>query len=93
MSIQRALTKNKAKKALPYHNTPLKELSDVDSGLRIQFCNWILVQERISNILLTDESTFTRTDAVNFHNKHTWSMGNPHTRIPPDYTIPASIFR
>lgn len=88
MLIQRTLTKNKINL---YHDTPVQELSDVDSGSRTQFCNWILAQDRISNILWTDESIFTRTGAVNFHNTHTWSVGNPHRPRPHCYQHQFSI--
>lgn len=71
----------------PYHRTPVQELSAVDMINRKNFCQEMLNKmvrnpEYISNILWTDEATFTKTGVTNYHNSHVWSLRNPHaTRV------------
>lgn len=54
--------------------------------LRVAFCEWLL-QENAQNdhftadILVTDESIFTRNGITNLHNTHVWDLENPHATL------------
>lgn len=87
-AIHRVLTKNHFH---PYHDTPVQDLLPQDFGTRIEFCDWFLRNNHTRSILWTDEATFTRNGAVNFHNTHTWSVENPHARRPHNFQHQFSV--
>lgn len=60
----------------PYHYRKTQELTTIDRGPRIAFCNWIL-SNRDANVLFSDECLFTRIGLFNQHNEHWWSIRNP----------------
>lgn len=79
-SIQRIL---KDHKWHPYHVILHQELKPADFDHRLDFCYWLLgmVNENrnfLSQILWTDEATFSSSGKVNTHNMHYWSETNPH---------------
>ncbi|CAG4958703.1 unnamed protein product [Colias eurytheme] len=55
----------------PYHFRKSQELTAVDHGPRISFCNWILNNTE-ENMLFSDECLFTRVGLFNQHNEHLW---------------------
>ena len=64
----------------PYHISLHQALHGDDFQKRIEFCQWALVQIEngtFSNILFSDEATFTNHADVNRHNMHYWSVENP----------------
>lgn len=64
----------------PYHFQPVQELTLADYAPRIQFCNWLL-QNLNTNILWTDECTFTRIGLFNIHNEHWWYRRGSNPRV------------
>lgn len=69
--------------AHPYHPTQVQALMLGDQERRLDYCNFMLntLEENpsfLSEILWTDESTFTRDGIVNVQNVHYWSLENPH---------------
>lgn len=67
----------------PFHVQRVHALLPQDRPLRVEFCRWFLRQHHeipsfVSNVLVTDESTFTRDGINNCHNTHIWSVENPH---------------
>lgn len=81
-TIQRVLTKNKYH---PYKPTIVQELRAGDPIRRLGFCNWF--QEKcIQNanfpnlVIWTDESHLSNCGIFNKHNRHHWSVANPHLR-------------
>jgi len=67
----------------PYHITLTQALSAQDRQNRVAFCQWALQKlnenpEFFQNVLFSDEATFQSTGALNRHNSHYWSQGNPH---------------
>lgn len=67
----------------PYHRQNVQALQPGDAQQRLRFSHWILHQHTqdnnfLSNILWSDESTFSRDGINNFHNDHVWSLNNPH---------------
>lgn len=63
----------KAFKILPVH-----QLRDGDSVRRLRFCQWILNNNFLENILWSDESQFTNCGIFNRKNEHFWSVPNTH---------------
>lgn len=61
----------------PYHHTPAQELNEQDYAPRVEFCRWLLQENR--SILWTDECTFVRKGLFNCHNQHLWMHENPHS--------------
>lgn len=66
----------------PYHTLQVQELLPQDLPKRVEFCRWLKMKLEednhfLSNILWTDESTFTRAGYFNTHNDHTWATQNP----------------
>lgn len=62
----------------PYHIVLHQILNDNDYDSRLNHCHWLLGMIRenpnfLSQILWTDEATFSSTGAVNLHNMHYWS--------------------
>lgn len=58
-------------------------LNEEDFNRRLDHCHWLLgmINENpqfISQILWTDEATFSSVGTVNLHNMHFWSAQNPH---------------
>jgi len=87
-TIHRTLRRNRM---YPYHDTPVQELIHQDFHARMEFSNWFLENNIPHLILWSDEATFTRTGAVNFHNTHTWATENPHTPRPHNFQHQFSI--
>lgn len=87
-SIHRILKKNSFH---PYHDMPVQELRGPDVNTRVEFCRWFLQEELTHRILWTDESTFNRTGAVNFHNTHTWARQNPRNVRPHNFQAQFSV--
>lgn len=63
----------------PFHFQKVQELTLADYATRRDFCNWLL-ENFDSNILWSDEATFTRVGLFNIHNEHWWAKRgrNPH---------------
>ena len=66
----------------PYHKTRVQALNPADYPLRAEFCEWLLRvsidnSNFISNIMWTDEATFTRDGVYNTHNNHVLARLNP----------------
>lgn len=87
-TVHRVLKKNAFH---PYHDMPCQELLAPDMRSRIEFSRWFLDAELSENILWTDESTFNRTGAVNFHNTHSWATENPHNVRPHHFQTQFSV--
>lgn len=67
----------------PYHLQRVQALLPCDFEARTNLSRWISNQQAenplfISNILFTDEASFTRNGINNFHNRHVWAEENPH---------------
>lgn len=67
----------------PYHLVLHQALSDTDFDRRLDYCYWLrdMCNENLrflSQVLWTDEATFTNCGRVNLHNMHYWSQTNPH---------------
>lgn len=67
----------------PYHLVLHQELMDADFDNRLNYCHWFINMmeedpQFTSNILWTDEATFTSVGNVNLHNMHYWAPTNPH---------------
>lgn len=64
----------------PFHISLHQELHGNDFQNRINFCQWGLLQNHsfFSNVLFTDEATFTNHGSINLRNAHYWSVDNPH---------------
>lgn len=67
----------------PYHLQRVQALLPCDFQARNNLCRWLSNQQArncffISNILFTDEASFTRNGINNFHNRHVWAEENPH---------------
>lgn len=74
----------------PYRISLHQALTPQDADRRIRFCHW--AQRTIgenptffSNVLWTDESTFSSTGIVNRHNMHYWCDQNPHWMRQADH--------
>lgn len=74
----------------PYHFQPVQDLALADYGKRVEFCRWLL-QNQNTNILWTDEATFTRIGLFNQHNEHWWSNENPHVVRKNAYQVRFSV--
>jgi hypothetical protein len=61
----------------PYRFQKVQDLMLADYAKRVQLCQWLL-QNQDTNILWTDEATFTRIGLFNQHNEHWWGEQNPH---------------
>lgn len=65
----------------PFHFINVQTLQPNDYPTRVNFCNWFLSNRRMhTNILFTDEATFSRDGITNNRNSHVWSPReeNPH---------------
>lgn len=78
-SVHRILTRHRFH---PYHVHLHQELHGNDFQNRVQFCQW--AQQQIlanpnffSNVLFTDECSFSNKGQVNTRNMHYWSSDNP----------------
>lgn len=77
----------KGQQLYPYHLRQVQEHLPEDSGMRLEFSEWLIEQHNInpnflSNIIFTDEATFTRNGMFNMHNSHVWAEQNPKaTRV------------
>lgn len=66
-----------------FHYQRVQSLHDEDFECRVQFARWFrqktYEEPRFpSQVLFTDESSFTREGICNLHNLHMWSDNNPH---------------
>ncbi|KAJ8957202.1 hypothetical protein NQ318_007764 [Aromia moschata] len=73
-----------------YYLQKVHELIPEDFPHRMQFANWLLDQQRnnvnfISNILFTDEASFTKKCITNLHNADVWADENPHATVVSHY--------
>lgn len=80
----------------PYRYQRVQALNPGDFLHREQFCRWLLDQVRengnfASNILFTDEATFSREGVFNHQNLHEWSADNPHNIRQHDHQHRISI--
>ena len=80
----------KEHKLHPYHVVLHQELKQADFDLRLDHSVWLkeMVDENpnfLSQILWTDEATFTSSGKVNLHNSHYWSETNPHWQREVNY--------
>lgn len=67
----------------PYHIALHQALRDTDYDSRLNHCHWLLNMIRenpnfLSQILWTDEASFSNAGGVNLHNMHYWAKENPH---------------
>lgn len=67
----------------PYHFQRVQALKPEDLARRIHYCQWVREQLQVNrffltNVLFTDEATFTRDGIINYHNTHVWAEENPH---------------
>ena len=63
----------------PYHDQRVQHLEPGGHDQRMDLCHWIKAHPKlVSNILFTDEVSFTRDGVNNSWNVHTWSLDNPH---------------
>lgn len=67
----------------PYHIQRVQDLHQGDFARRLQFCTWFQNKTTrnplfASEILCTDEASFTRQGVLNFHNCHIWDDHHPH---------------
>ncbi|KAJ8953752.1 hypothetical protein NQ318_015408 [Aromia moschata] len=74
----------------PYNLQKVHELIPGDFPRRMQFANWLLDQQRnnvnfISNILFTEEASFTKNGITNLHNAHVWADEKPHATVVSHY--------
>ena len=74
------------KKPKSYHFQRVQGLTKTDFQPRVVFCTWFLQmyegeESFVSNILFTDEASFTRDGIFNFHNNHNWDEENPHVIV------------
>lgn len=79
-TVSRILQKRKYH---PYHITLTQALTPADFAARLQFSQWALqrIQQDptfFSNVMFSDEATFTQAGCLNRHNSHYWSDENPH---------------
>ena len=59
-----------------------QSLTENDFDRRLDYCHWLLEMingdpQFVSNILWTDEASFSSDGGVNLHNMHYWSAENP----------------
>ncbi|KFM77037.1 hypothetical protein X975_18776, partial [Stegodyphus mimosarum] len=62
----------------PYHLQRVQAFQETDYPLRVHFCHWFLQQceaqaDFPSNVLFTDEATFSQEGIFNSHNMHVWA--------------------
>lgn len=79
-SIWRTIHENEL---TPFHIQKVQDLRPEDFPNRLNFCHWLIRQSRLypgftRDILVCDESHFTRDGIMNAHNMHYWSRENPH---------------
>lgn len=74
----------------PYHFRRTQELLPSDFTQRLTYCQWLVQQIEhnvhfTSNVLWSDEATFTRSGVANLHNEHVWAHTNPHVSTESSY--------
>lgn len=75
-SVHRILRKKL--RLFPYKFTMLQELKSTDPPLRLHFAKWLLDnQDKLNNILWSDECHFYMNGAINTKNCVIWSSQNP----------------
>lgn len=66
----------------PYHITTHQMIYEADKDRRLDFAHWVLSNEdRLSQVLWTDEAYFTLDGCVNTHNCVIWAFENPHRTL------------
>lgn len=83
-SVQRILKRNNLH---AYHYLRVQNLGQRDFERRLTYCTRTMEKiendpQYFSNILFTDECTFTRDGIFNSHNLHRYSEENPHATFP-----------
>jgi len=83
MTVHRVLKENLL---YPYRLQKVQELLPADYQKRVVYCRWMLQKceespDFLSNILYTDESSFTRNGIFNSHNSHRWAEQNPNGTV------------
>lgn len=74
----------------PYHIQRVQALLPRDFPQRVALCTWIqnklVINPRfLSQVLFTDEASFSRNAIINFHNNHMWAEENPHAVIENNF--------
>lgn len=70
----------------PYHKQKVQNIQPTDPPLRLEFCNWLIMNRQLHRfILFTDEAQFTRDGINNLRNQHTWAEDNPHSTIERNF--------
>lgn len=74
----------------PYRFQKVQHLLQEDYPRRSALCQWVVdktthTPDFSSNILFTDEATFTRSGIFNSHNTHVWTDENPHVTWRGNY--------
>lgn len=64
----------------PYKIHRVHALMPGDTTRRMQYCRWLLRQDRgfVNKVIFTDECTFTNNGMWNRRNSHYWCSVNPH---------------
>ena len=63
----------------PYHDQRVQHLEPGDNAQHMDLCYWIKAHpELVSDILSTDEASFTWDGVNNSRNVHMWPLDNPH---------------
>lgn len=67
----------------PYHVVLHQALYDGDFDRRLDHCHWLIEMcnenpQFMSQVLWTDEASFSSDGNLNIHNAHYWSANNPH---------------
>lgn len=67
----------------PYHLQRVQALQPGDNLPRLVFSQWLIDKcahspDFLSNIIFTDEASFSKDGINNFHNRHVWNEENPH---------------
>lgn len=74
----------------PYHYRQAQDILPQDRPLRRQFSQLLLERQAedpmfLSNIIFSDEATFTRSGVFNMRNEHVWAENNPHAKKVTHY--------
>ena len=83
-SVHRVL---RTEQLYPFHLHKVQALQPADFGCRLDFCNWVLDRrdeqpDFVSNIIFTDEATFTRNGLIlNHRNSHVYDYVQPHALV------------
>lgn len=82
-TVWRSLNRNKF---YPFHKQKVQHLQPGDGPLRLEFCNFLNINNQLyKRILFTDEAQFTRDGVNNLHNEHSWAEENPHEVVEQNF--------